>query len=185
MGKIVSNFFMSLDGCVEAPDQWHMPYFNDEMGAALGQGMATNGLPMGRTLYEESAGFWPNSDDEFARVPQQPPQVRGLGLAADRELDNTTVVPGIFQLREAKDAADGDLVDSSERHALVRSLLTEGLIDDCACSSTRSWPATAATVRGRHQPRPRAREQRPVQHRRAELLAYAGDGVGRRRTLSR
>ena len=24
MRKIVSNFFMSLDGVVEAPDQWHM-----------------------------------------------------------------------------------------------------------------------------------------------------------------
>ncbi len=26
MGKIVSNFFISLDGVVESPDQWHFPY---------------------------------------------------------------------------------------------------------------------------------------------------------------
>jgi hypothetical protein len=32
MGKIVSNFFISLDGVVESPDQWHFPYLNDEMG---------------------------------------------------------------------------------------------------------------------------------------------------------
>jgi hypothetical protein len=41
MGRIVSNFFMSLDGVVETPDQWHMPYFNEEMGAAIGKGMET------------------------------------------------------------------------------------------------------------------------------------------------
>lgn len=41
MGRIVSNFFMSLDGVVESPDQWHLPYFNDEMGDAIGIGMET------------------------------------------------------------------------------------------------------------------------------------------------
>src|SRR5207302_464821 len=30
MRKIVANFFISLDGVVERPDQWHFPYFNDE-----------------------------------------------------------------------------------------------------------------------------------------------------------
>jgi hypothetical protein len=39
--KIKSNFFISLDGVVESPDQWHFPYFNDEMGAAVGAGFAT------------------------------------------------------------------------------------------------------------------------------------------------
>ncbi len=39
MGKIVSNFFISLDGVVESPDQWHFPYFNDEMGDAIEAGM--------------------------------------------------------------------------------------------------------------------------------------------------
>ncbi len=32
VGKIVSYLFMSLDGVVESSDQWHFPYFNDEMG---------------------------------------------------------------------------------------------------------------------------------------------------------
>ena len=31
MGTIVSNAFISLDGVVESPDQWHFPYWNDEM----------------------------------------------------------------------------------------------------------------------------------------------------------
>ena len=32
MRKIVAGLFMSLDGVVEAPETWHFPYFNDEMG---------------------------------------------------------------------------------------------------------------------------------------------------------
>ena len=35
MRKITADLFISLDGVVEAPDQWHFPYFNDEMGAAV------------------------------------------------------------------------------------------------------------------------------------------------------
>ena len=44
MRKIVANFFISLDGVVERPDQWHFPYFNDEMGRAVGEGMAATRL---------------------------------------------------------------------------------------------------------------------------------------------
>jgi hypothetical protein len=32
MRKIVANFFLWLDGVVEAPERWTFPYFNDEMG---------------------------------------------------------------------------------------------------------------------------------------------------------
>ena len=42
MRKIIAGMFISLDGVVEAPDQWHFPYFNEEMGAAVG---ATLGRP--------------------------------------------------------------------------------------------------------------------------------------------
>jgi hypothetical protein len=35
MRKITAALFISLDGVVEAPDQWHFPYFNEEMGAAV------------------------------------------------------------------------------------------------------------------------------------------------------
>jgi hypothetical protein len=38
MRKIKSNFFISLEGVVEPPDKWHFPYFNDEMGVAIGAG---------------------------------------------------------------------------------------------------------------------------------------------------
>ena len=64
MGKIISSFFISLDGVVEAPDQWHFPYFNDEMGAVVSAGLEKNeALLMGRKLYDEWAEYWPDSTD--------------------------------------------------------------------------------------------------------------------------
>ena len=51
MRKIESNFFISLDGVVESPDKWHFPYFDDEMGAAIGAGAANvSAYLMGRVL---------------------------------------------------------------------------------------------------------------------------------------
>jgi dihydrofolate reductase len=57
MRKIVSGLFMSLDGVVEAPDKWHFPYFNDEMGAAVSaQAAEADTLLFGRKTYEEFGG---------------------------------------------------------------------------------------------------------------------------------
>jgi dihydrofolate reductase len=132
MGKIVSNFFMSLDGVVEAPDQWHMPYFNDEMGAAIGRGMETNrALLMGRVLYEEWAGFWPKSDDDLATFFNNHPKYVVSNSLTEATWANTTIVSGDVaqQLRELKDRSEGDIVVTGSA-TLVRSLLRDGLLDE-------------------------------------------------------
>jgi dihydrofolate reductase len=132
MGKIVSNYFMSLDGVVEAPDKWHMPYFNDEMGAAIGKGMESNSaFLMGRVLYEEWASFWPQSDGEFAGFINNHPKYVVSSSLKDAPWTNTTLVSGdvIRRLREIKDETDGDLVISGSA-TLVRSLLEAGLLDE-------------------------------------------------------
>jgi hypothetical protein len=63
MRKVVAAEFVSLDGVMESPDKWHFPYFNDEMGQAVGEGFASAGaMLMGRVNYEEWAAFWPGQD---------------------------------------------------------------------------------------------------------------------------
>src|SRR6476620_5221744 len=63
MRKIVAGMFISLDGVVEAPDQWHFPYFNEEMGVAVG-GMLDQADTMliGRVTYDSFAGAWPDRE---------------------------------------------------------------------------------------------------------------------------
>jgi hypothetical protein len=63
--KIESTFFIPLDGVVESPDKWHFPYFDEEMGAAVGASFATaDAMLMGRVLYNEWGAYWPEHADE-------------------------------------------------------------------------------------------------------------------------
>jgi len=65
MGFIKSGLFISLDGVIEAPETWHFPYFNDEMGAAVGQLMAeADATLLGRKTYEAFASYWPQADPQ-------------------------------------------------------------------------------------------------------------------------
>ena len=40
MKKVTAGLFVSLDGVTESPEKWQHPYFNDEMGEAVGAAMA-------------------------------------------------------------------------------------------------------------------------------------------------
>src|SRR5438477_8628755 len=113
MGKIVSNFFISLDGVVESPDKWHFPYFNDEMGAAVGAGQsAAKAQLMGRKLYEEWAAYWPTAeDDEYARYINASPKYVLSSTLTNPTWNNTTVISGDVanQVQELKDRTDGEI----------------------------------------------------------------------------
>jgi dihydrofolate reductase len=132
MGQIVSSFFISLDGVVEAPDQWHFPYFDDEMGEAVGKMMeTTEAMLMGRVLYEEWAAYWPTSDDEpFASTFNKMPKYVVSRTLRDATWNNTTVIGGdvAASLRKLKDGVEGDIGVSGSA-TLVRWLLANGLLD--------------------------------------------------------
>ena len=62
---MVAAEFLSLDGVMESPDKWHFPYFNEEMGQAVGEGIAAaDAMLMGRVNYEEWAAFRPGQDPQ-------------------------------------------------------------------------------------------------------------------------
>jgi dihydrofolate reductase len=63
MRKITAGLFISLDGVVEAPDQWHFPYFNEEMGAAVDATLgAADTVLFGRKTYDSFGGAWPERE---------------------------------------------------------------------------------------------------------------------------
>ena len=85
MRKIISGLFISLDGVVEAPDKWHFPYFNDEMGAAVNaQAAEADTLLFGRVTYQEFASYWP---DKGSEVPFSDHINNTPKLVASRTLD--------------------------------------------------------------------------------------------------
>jgi dihydrofolate reductase len=133
MGKIVSNFFISLDGVVEAPDQWHFPYWSDEMGEAVGKGFeTTEAMLMGRVLYDEWSDYWPTSTDEpIASMFNDRQKYVVSSTLQEAGWNATTIVSGdvAAELRALKGRLEGDLTLSGSA-TLVRWLLAEGLVDE-------------------------------------------------------
>jgi dihydrofolate reductase len=131
--KIKSNFFISLDGVVESPDKWHFPYFNDEMGAAIGAGAANVGAYlMGRVLYEEWAAYWPeHADEPFGDVLNSTKKYVVSNTLTGAEWQNSEILSGDVAAKIAglKAADGGDLVMSGSA-TTVRWLLGEGLLDE-------------------------------------------------------
>ncbi|MFL6130340.1 MAG: dihydrofolate reductase family protein [Mycobacteriales bacterium] len=131
--RIVANFFVSLDGVVESPDKWHFRYFDDQMGQAVGAGMASaDALLMGGTLYREWSEYWPaHADDDFGGF------MNGITkYVVSRTLDradwtNTTLIRDdvAARIRELK-AQPGKDIAMSGSATLARWLLAEGLLDE-------------------------------------------------------
>jgi dihydrofolate reductase len=131
--KIKSNFFISLDGVVESPDQWHFPYFDDEMSAAVGAGFATaDAMLMGRVLYDEWAAYWPeHADEPFGDVINAMQKYVVSESLESAEWQNTEVISGNVaqRLTDLKSRDGGDIAMSGSA-TTVRSLLREGLVDE-------------------------------------------------------
>jgi dihydrofolate reductase len=138
MGKIVANFFISLDGVVESPDQWHFPYFDDSMGRVIEEGMqAQSAFLLGRRLYDEWSQYWPaqsGEDADFASYINNLPKYVLTHRPIEGELWNATTVLGddaVAQVRSVKEQTDGD-IGMSGSATTVRWLLANGLLDEIA-----------------------------------------------------
>ena len=139
MRKITSDMFISLDGVVEAPDQWHFPYFNDEMGVAVDATIgAADTILLGRKTYDSFAGAWPERE---AAGGEDASMARALGdarkiVVSNQQLEltwrNSEQLQG--DLVEAVTALKNEPGDTniamSGSVSVVRQLLAAGLLDE-------------------------------------------------------
>lgn len=134
MRKIVAVEFMSLDGVVESPHEWHFPYFNDEMGEAVGGQMAAaDALLLGRVTYEAFAAVWPErGDDEPGAAEMNSMQKYVASKTLDTaDWQNSTVLRGDLAQELAKLKAQlGKNIWISGSITLVQNMLAEGLLDE-------------------------------------------------------
>jgi dihydrofolate reductase len=136
MRKVIASEFVSLDGVMEAPDQWHFPYFDEEMGqeimTAMGQ---SDAMLMGRVNYEEWAAFWPQEDPEENPAAHHMNGVRKYVVSTTLEeplgWENSTLIKENIaeEIAGLKWQTGGDIAISGSAE-LVRSLLKDGLIDE-------------------------------------------------------
>ena len=134
MRKIVAGLFISLDGVVESPDQWHFPYFNEEMGEAVGSQMAAaDTMLLGRVTYQEFAGYWPHqsSDVEIADYMNTTPKLVVSTTLDTVEWQNSTLIKGdlVEELTRVKQQP-GKNISVVGSATLVRSLLRDALLDE-------------------------------------------------------
>jgi dihydrofolate reductase len=137
MRKIVASLFISLDGVVEAPEKWHFPYFNDEMGAAVTAGMANSDtMLLGRTTYQEFAGYWPTQgaevDKDIADHMNHTPKLVVSSTLDTAEWNNSTVIPGATAAEDltARKQEPGKNISVVGSPTLVRTLLRDGVLDE-------------------------------------------------------
>src|SRR6266480_2941323 len=139
MRKITAGLFISLDGVVEAPDQWHFPYFNEEMGAAVDATLgAADTVLFGRKTYDSFAGAWPERE---AAGGEDAGMAKALGDARKIVVSNQRLQ---FTWRNSEQL-EGDLVEAvaalknepgdraialSGSVSVVRQLLAAGLLDE-------------------------------------------------------
>jgi dihydrofolate reductase len=138
MRKITAGLFISLDGVVEAPDQWHFPYFNEEMGAAVDATLgAADTVLFGRKTYDSFAGAWPERE---AAGGEDAGLAKALGDARKIVASNQKLE---FTWRNSEQL-EGDLVEAvtalknepgrnialSGSVSVVRQLLAAGLLDE-------------------------------------------------------
>ena len=137
MRKVVASELMSLDGVVELPEMWHFPYFNDEMGEAIGAAMAaSDAMLLGRVTYEEFAAFWPSQSSEDDQettdyMNNTPKFVVSKSLEEPLEWNNSALIKGEVaeEISKLKQQAGKD-ISITGSPTLVRSLLEEDLLDE-------------------------------------------------------
>lgn len=139
MATIKASLFTALDGVVDPEvGNWHFPYFNEEMGAAVGGTHDADVMLFGRVTYDSFAGAWPDreaageDDAEFARqlgdlrkivVSRSPLQ---FSWRHSEQLEGE-LVEAVTALKA--DPSIGQIALSGST-SVVRQLLQAGLLDE-------------------------------------------------------
>jgi dihydrofolate reductase len=139
MRKLTAGLFISLDGVVEAPDEWHFTYFNDEMGDAVGAQLgAADTLLLGRVTYDSFTGAWPareiegGEDAAFAKIIGDARKI----VVSNQDLEFTwrnseqlkgDLVAAVTALKN--EPGDSDIAMSGSV-SVVRQLLAADLLDE-------------------------------------------------------
>jgi dihydrofolate reductase len=133
MRKITAGLFSSIDGVVEAPNEWQ-PAFDEEMGAVLSRMLdEQDAVLLGRVTFNEWAQYWPTSTDEpFASyINSTQKYVASTTLDSVADWPNSTLIKGSVAdfLRDLRQQ-DGGTIGTAGSPSLVRSLIEQGLLDE-------------------------------------------------------
>ena len=126
--------FLSIDGVMEAPEDWQRPYFDDVLAAETAKGMAsTDAYLFGRRTYEKLAAYWPTApeDDPYAGHLNATRKYVASTTLRELEWRNSSLIEGDVAeaVRRLKQEPGGDIavLGSGE---LAQTLIRHDLVDE-------------------------------------------------------
>ena len=133
MRKIVAGLSISLDGVIEDANEWTGPWFNAEVGQAVGSmSAAQDAMLLGRVTYDAFAAHWPHQTGEMADTMNGTAKYVVSGTLTSADWQNSTLIPAasaFAQIAELKQGP-GRNIGMTGSGILVSWLLREGLLDE-------------------------------------------------------
>jgi len=131
MQTIVVTEFLSLDGVMEAPNEWNMPYVDETLGSDIQSELdRATGLLYGRTTFDAMAGAWPKRSGPTAdRFNDLPKFVVSSTLRETTWTPTTILSGGTSSVRELKARGEGRLLVWGSRQ-LVQTIAVASLVDE-------------------------------------------------------
>jgi len=137
MRKITAGLFHSVDGVVEAPDQFQFDSFDDQLGEMLtGVQERVDTVLMGRIGWSEWAQYWPKAEQDldFAQFTNGVPKYVASSTLTTGDManwSNSTLIEGdvLDFVRQLKSQPGGEIA-AMGGISLVRQLLFAGLMDE-------------------------------------------------------
>lgn len=132
MRKIIESTFVTLDGVIDEPHVWGVPYWDEEhMGYGARLMETTDALLLGRETYEGFAEAWSQrSGDPYTdKMNAMPKHVASRTLT--EATWNASILPGDVAdaVASLKREAGGDILKYGTGE-LDRTLLEHGLLDE-------------------------------------------------------
>ncbi len=115
MRKLIMAEFLTLDGVMEASEEWQPSYVSEDVAEAIQTSILTSDAALlGRVTYQMFAAYWPTqTNNEFGvadKLNSQPKFV--VSSTLDKaEWNNTTLIKGnvVEEIRALKQQPGGDI----------------------------------------------------------------------------
>ncbi|SEN97003.1 dihydrofolate reductase family protein [Actinacidiphila rubida] len=133
MRKLIVSEFLTADGVMESPFEWHGAYFDEDMARTVSAQMAaSDALLLGRTTYEGFAEAWPAMADQPGGAHMNGVAKYVVSTTLEKaDWNNSTVISEDPEgaVRALKEQEGGDITVMGSA-TLVRWLLAKGLVDE-------------------------------------------------------
>ncbi|MFI0450114.1 dihydrofolate reductase family protein [Actinomadura sp. 6N118] len=129
---IISSHFVTLDGVIGSPEQWHPAFMSPEsIDVMLTQLARADGLLLGRRTFEEFAAYWPRQGDDVMAA-KETNAIRKYVVSStlsDPDWGPTEVLAG-DPVRSVNTLTEPGLTLWLTGGRLTRTLLAAGMIDE-------------------------------------------------------